>query len=55
MVKSKKIKWTFVNCKKESLIYKTRSTFCKKSNGAYNSARKNGWLDEICNHMKKNN
>ena len=25
----------------------------KKSSGAYASAKKNGWLDQICGHMKE--
>jgi len=44
--------WTIKeNCQIESLKYKTRSEFYKVSRSAYNSSRKNGWLDEICNHM----
>lgn len=31
----------------EAKKYKTRSEFMKKSSGAYHSARKNGWLNEI--------
>lgn len=38
-------------CKQEALKYKTRTEFCKKSNGAYASSLRNGWLDDICSHM----
>ena len=44
--------WTKENCKKEALKYTKRSDFNTKSNGAYESARKNGWLDIICSHME---
>ena len=39
-------------CHKEALMYNNRSDFQKGSRGAYKSARINGWLDEICSHMK---
>jgi len=54
-VKDSKIKprgfWTKENCQKESLKYKTRFEFLKGSRGAYESSRRNGWLDDICSHM----
>lgn len=43
--------WTKELCLNESLKCKTRTEFSKKSSGAYKSALKNGWLDEICKHM----
>ena len=43
--------WTKVNCQEEAKKYKTRKDFGKLSKGAYESTRKNGWLDEICEHM----
>jgi len=43
--------WNKENCKKEALKYNIRTDFFKTSNGAYCSALKNGWLDEICSHM----
>jgi len=46
-------KWYKENCILEALKYTTRSEFCTNANGAYTSALKNGWLDEICSHMKK--
>lgn len=48
------LKWTFEKCKEEALKFKTRNEFSKKSNSAYNSARRYGWIDKICLHMEKN-
>lgn len=44
--------WTFEKCREEALKYTKRSYFTKGNEGAYRAALKNGWLDEICNHMK---
>jgi hypothetical protein len=43
--------WTKKNCAKEVYKYKTRSEFQKNSKSAWGSARRNGWLDEICKDM----
>jgi len=43
--------WAKERCQKESLKYNTRSEFRKNSKGAYSSAHKNEWLNDICNHM----
>jgi hypothetical protein len=43
--------WNFEKCKEESLKYKNRTEFSKNSSSAYNAAHRNGWLDDICNHM----
>jgi len=48
----KKSFWTFENCKKNSLKYESRMSFHDKSRNAFDIASKNGWLDEICSHMK---
>ncbi len=45
------LKWNKKKCLQESLKYKKRTIFAKESGSAYNSARINGWLDEICSHM----
>ena len=45
--------WDKEKCKEEALKYNTRNEFRVKSGGAYNSARKQGWLNEICSHMLK--
>lgn len=42
--------WTKENCMNEAKKFKKRSEFRKISNGAYESARKNNWLNEICNY-----
>ena len=44
--------WSYEECKKEASKYKSRCEFRDVKGGAYNSARKNGWLDDICSHMK---
>lgn len=53
-MKNRKFKnyWTKERCQQESLKYKNRSSFKKKSPGAFSSAYKNNWLDDICKHMK---
>ena len=44
--------WTKERCASEALKYETRTAFKLGSPGAQFSAYKNGWLDEICQHMK---
>lgn len=54
MVTAKReVYWTRERIEAEAIKYKKRSAFAKGSGGAYNAARKNGWLDEICLHMRK--
>lgn len=48
-------KWSFVECKKEALNYNNRHKFKEKKSSVYKSAKINGWLDEICDHMVKIN
>jgi len=45
--------WTKEKCHTKALNFNTKSSFREKYSGAYNSARRNGWLDEICLHMNK--
>lgn len=45
--------WNKEMCMIESKKYTKKSEFQKFSKGAYESARKNKWLDEICAHMIK--
>jgi predicted GIY-YIG superfamily endonuclease len=45
--------WTFESTKQEASKYNNRNQFKKNSNGAYSAAARNGWIDEICSHMKK--
>lgn len=47
-----KIIWTYDKCKEAALKYNRRVDFRKKCGGAYERARTNGFLDEICSHMK---
>lgn len=40
------------NCKEDALNYKTRNNWRKGNDTAYDTARKNKWLDECCGHME---
>ena len=48
-------KWTFEECQKEAMGFNTRSKFNNKKRSVYNCAKRNGWLDDICDHMIKIN
>jgi len=41
------------NCRSEAKKHQTISSFAKYSSHGYNVARINGWLDDICSHMKR--
>jgi predicted GIY-YIG superfamily endonuclease len=43
--------WTKDRCREAALKCLGRKEFCKKYKGAYESARLNNFLDEICSHM----
>lgn len=43
--------WTKEKCQEEALKYSTRSNF-KRDSTSYKAAQRNGWLDDICSHMK---
>jgi len=47
--------WSYWNdkdrCSEEALKYRTRTEFKRKSQGAWASAHKNGWFDDITKHM----
>lgn len=45
-------KWTFEICAANAAEYKHRGDFQKGSSGAYQAAKKAGWLDSICKHME---
>lgn len=45
--------WTKERCAGEAIKYSSRKKFATNSNSAYQSAKKNGWLDEICEHIPK--
>jgi hypothetical protein len=44
--------WTLEKCKEEALKYKSKFEFQKNSISAYDAARNNGWLNDICSHME---
>lgn len=48
----KRAKWNKEELILEAKKYKSRGAFAQGSNGAYDSARKSGVLDEICSHME---
>jgi hypothetical protein len=56
MVENKKPNgyWTLERCKAEAIQHKTKTQWQKNGNSSYNSALKNGWLDECCVHMSEN-
>lgn len=43
--------WTYDRCKEEALKYSMRFEFSSSVGWAYNTARMNGWLDDVCRHM----
>jgi len=47
-------KWTQnkPNVQKEANKYTTRNAFREANKTAYNAAQSNGWLDDVCSHMK---
>lgn len=53
VVRKKRNFWGKDNCMEAALKYNTRSEFKFDEPSAYISARKNGFLDEICSHMIK--
>lgn len=46
-----KLIWTYEACKEVALKFKTKKEFSKTYGGAYASAKKNKWLNDICGHM----
>jgi len=52
-IKMKKKYWTKDKCHIEALKYDTKNKFKINSCDAYTFAYRNGFLDEICSHMKK--
>jgi predicted GIY-YIG superfamily endonuclease len=45
--------WTFRRCADEALKSRTRGDFKRHRPSAFQRARMSGWLDRICQHMKK--
>lgn len=50
---SKIRKWSKEAIRKDALKYKTRSSWCANSPGAYDAAKNGKFLDEVCEHMSK--
>lgn len=48
-----KIKWTKEKCQEEANDYQYRVDFSKLSSKAYGACVRNGWLNEVCQHMEK--
>jgi hypothetical protein len=44
--------WTKEKCHEEALKYSSKTELRQNTSTAYSIAFKNGWLDEICSHMK---
>jgi hypothetical protein len=44
--------WNKHSISKEAKKYKTRKDFYTNNNSAYTLASKNGWLQDVCSHMK---
>ena len=44
--------WTIEHCQEEALKYKSRKDFRKGSSWSYLTCLKNGWIDDVCKHMK---
>ena len=47
------MKWNYESCKKEAAKYKTNAEFKRMAGGAYSSACKNKWLNDINQHFIK--
>lgn len=50
---SSNTKWNKDECFKESLKYSKIRDYQINSKSSYNSALKNGWIDEVCSHMRR--
>lgn len=48
-----KFKWDKESCHKEALKHSTRTEWYKNSGSSYNSAYKNGWVEELSSHMER--
>lgn len=53
-MKKGQTKRSFEECLKIAKKYKSRGEFSKNARNVYMTAYNNGWLDEICSHMKTN-
>ena len=46
-------KWGLEECRASAANFTTRGEFQKGATSAYQTARVNGWLDDICAHMER--
>lgn len=53
MRKTRNSKWTKEKCQEEAFKHSTRTDFKKSGGYAYEIARRNNWLDEICGHVSR--
>ena len=53
VLRKKKGYWTKEKCNECSLLCSSRNEFYKKYNQAYKTCVINGWLDDVCSHMKQ--
>lgn len=44
--------WTYDICKEEALKYETKTEFYTNCRSAYSACHINGWIDELCSHMR---
>lgn len=44
--------WILEKCKEDALKYRTRNEWQQAKKSGYWSAKRNGWLDVCCEHMK---
>ena len=47
------IKWTKEKCIEDAKKYLSKNEWVKKSSGAVGAAKKNGWFEKSCKHMKE--
>jgi hypothetical protein len=45
--------WTKAKCHEEALKYSTKKEFKQSCGSAYSTALREGWKDEICQHMRR--
>lgn len=45
--------WPKDRCREAALRYTSRSQFKRSNQSAYVACRKNGWLDDVCAHMRR--
>jgi predicted GIY-YIG superfamily endonuclease len=48
---SHRLKWTKDNCMVEALKYDSKSNWKLNAGGSFNSAKKNGWINDCTKHM----